>query len=118
MPDPRRDETVAATPELGGEVAGIEVEGGAPAGGPRFPLGMRYMAAGALSFSVMSLLVKVAGQRLPSQEMVMVRAVITLILSTWAVRAARVSPCPARWCEQCGTCTRGVPARQQSAPLS
>jgi drug/metabolite transporter (DMT)-like permease len=92
MPDPRRGEAVAATPELGGEVAGIEVKGGAPAGGPRFPLGMRYMALGALSFSVMSLLVKVGGQRLPPQEMVMVRAVITLILSTWAVRAARVSP--------------------------
>jgi len=73
-------------------VAGIEVEGDAPAGGPRFPLGMRYMAVAALAFSVMSLLVKVGGQRLPSQEMVMVRAVITLILSTWAVRAARVSP--------------------------
>jgi drug/metabolite transporter (DMT)-like permease len=92
MPDPRRDEAVAATPELGGEVAGIEVEGDAPAGGSRFPLGMRYMAAAALAFSVMSLLVKVGGQRLPSQQMVAVRAVITLVLSAWAVRAAGVSP--------------------------
>lgn len=92
MPDPRRGEAVAATPELGGEVAGIEVEGDAPAGGPRFPLGMRYMAVAALAFSVMSLLVKVGGQRLPTQQMVAVRAVITLVLSIWAVRAARVSP--------------------------
>ncbi|HEX6911948.1 MAG TPA: DMT family transporter, partial [Longimicrobium sp.] len=61
-------------------------------GGSRFPLGLRYMAAAALSFSVMSLLVKVAGQRLPSQQVVMVRAVITLALSAWAVRQARVSP--------------------------
>ena len=92
MPDPRREEAVAATPELGGEIAGIEVENGAPAEGSRFPLGMRYMAAGALAFSVMSLLVKIGGQRLPSQQMVMVRAVITLALSAWAVRHAAVSP--------------------------
>lgn len=92
MPDPRRDEALAATPELGGQVAGIEVEEGGPEHGPRFPLGLRYMAGAALAFSVMSLLVKVAGQRLPSQEMVMVRAVITLALSAWAVRQAGVSP--------------------------
>jgi drug/metabolite transporter (DMT)-like permease len=92
MPDPRRDEAVAATPELGGQVAGVEVEDGAPEQGARFPLGLRYMAGAALAFSVMSLLVKVAGQRLPSQEMVMVRAVITLVLSVWAVRRAGVSP--------------------------
>ena len=92
MPDPRHDEAVAATPELGGEIAGIEAEGGAPASGSRFSLGMRYMAGAALAFSVMSLLVKVGGQRLPPQEMVMVRAIITMILSAWAVRRARVSP--------------------------
>lgn len=96
MPDPRRDETAAATPELGGEVAGIEVDGEAPARGSGFSLGMRYMALAALAFSVMSLLVKVGGQRLPPQEMVMVRAIITMILSAWAVRRARVSPWGAR----------------------
>jgi drug/metabolite transporter (DMT)-like permease len=90
MPEPRREETVAATPELGGEVAGIEVQQGQPALGPRFSQGMRYMAAGAFSFSIMSLLVKTAGQRLPSQEVVMVRAIVTLVLSAWAVRHARV----------------------------
>jgi drug/metabolite transporter (DMT)-like permease len=90
MPDPRRDETVAATPELGGEVAGIEVEEAGPVRGERFPLGMRYMAAGAFAFSIMSLLVKVAGQRLPSQEVVMVRAIITLVLSAWGVYHAGV----------------------------
>jgi drug/metabolite transporter (DMT)-like permease len=91
MPDPRRDETVAATPELGGEVAGIEVEEAGTVSRSRFPLGMRYMAAGALAFSVMSLLVKVAGQRLPSQEVVMVRAIVTLVLSAWGVHHARVA---------------------------
>jgi drug/metabolite transporter (DMT)-like permease len=91
----REEEAVAATPELSGEVAGIEVDA-APAGGARFPLGMRWMALGALSFSVMSLLVKVAGQRLPPQEIVLVRGFITLALSAWAVRQARVSPWGAR----------------------
>lgn len=90
MPDPRRDETVAAAPELSGEVAGIEVEEAGPEHGPRFPPGMRYMVGAALAFSVMSLLVKVAGQRLPSQEMVMVRAVITMALSAWGIRRAGV----------------------------
>lgn len=92
--DDRREraarEAAAATPELTGEVAGIETEDAGPATPARFPLGMRYMAAGAFFFSVMSLLVKMAGQRLPSQEVVMVRAIITFILSAWAVRAAGV----------------------------
>jgi drug/metabolite transporter (DMT)-like permease len=92
MPDPRRDEAIAATPELSGEVAGIEVDEAGPERGPRFPLGMRYMVGAALAFSVMSLLVKVAGQRLPSQEMVMVRAVITMALSVWGIRHAGVRP--------------------------
>ena len=86
------ERAVAATPELAGEVGEVQVEGEPPARAARFPLGMRYMAAGALAFSVMSLLVKVAGRRLPSQEVVLVRAVITLALSAWAVHHARVRP--------------------------
>jgi drug/metabolite transporter (DMT)-like permease len=54
--------------------------------------GMRYMAAGAFFFSLMSLLVKLAGSRLPSQEVVMGRAIVTMILSAGAVRHAGVSP--------------------------
>ena len=46
------------------------------------------MAYGAFWFSVMSLLVKVAGQRLPSMEIVLVRAVVTLVLSYALVRRA------------------------------
>jgi drug/metabolite transporter (DMT)-like permease len=68
------------------------MEDTAPRGAARFPLGMRYMAAAAFFFSIMSLLVKYGGQHLPPQEMVMIRAVITFILSAWAVRHARVSP--------------------------
>jgi drug/metabolite transporter (DMT)-like permease len=86
------EQAVEATPELSGEVGGIQTEGGAPRGASRFPLGMRYMAAGAFCFSIMSLLVKKGGQHLPAQEMVMIRAVITFILSAWAVRHAGVSP--------------------------
>ena len=48
------------------------------------------MALGAFWFSVMSLLVKLCGRRLPSQELVLVRAVITLALSWWALRRARL----------------------------
>lgn len=50
--------------------------------------GLRYMALGALWFSVMSLGVKLAGQRLPSMQIVFVRAAITLALSYWLVRRA------------------------------
>jgi drug/metabolite transporter (DMT)-like permease len=48
------------------------------------------MAYGAFWFSVMSLLVKIAGQRLPSMEIVLVRAVVTLALSYALVRRARL----------------------------
>ncbi len=43
--------------------------------------GVRYMLASALSFSVMSVFVKVAGERLPSQEIVLSRAIVSLVLS-------------------------------------
>jgi drug/metabolite transporter (DMT)-like permease len=48
------------------------------------------MALGAFWFSVMSLLVKVAGQRLPSSQIVFVRAVVTLVLSLALLLHARV----------------------------
>jgi drug/metabolite transporter (DMT)-like permease len=56
------------------------------------PLGLRYMALGAFWFSVMSLLVKAVGARLPSMEVVLARAVVTLVLSWLLLRRARVSP--------------------------
>lgn len=52
--------------------------------------GFRYMAFGAFWFSLMSLLVKLAGQRLPSIEIVLVRALITLALSFALLRRARL----------------------------
>ena len=50
--------------------------------------GLQYMVLGAFWFSIMSLGVKLAGQRLPSIQIVFVRGVITLALSYWLVRRA------------------------------
>lgn len=50
------------------------------------------MAAAAFFFSLMSLFVKLAGQRLPSQEIVFVRSVVTLLFSYLAVRWLGISP--------------------------
>ena len=50
------------------------------------------MAQGAFWFSVMSLLVKTAGQRLSSMEVVFVRGVVTLVLSYLMLRRAGVAP--------------------------
>lgn len=54
--------------------------------------GLRYMAYSAFWFSIMSLLVKLAGRRLPSMEIVFVRAVVTLVLSWAMLRRAKLSP--------------------------
>lgn len=50
------------------------------------------MAGAAFFFSIMSLLVKAAGQRLPPQEMVLARAVVGAGLSWYWIRARGVSP--------------------------
>ena len=84
-------DAVEATPELEGGIA--PVHAGHPNARVRWLTpGMRYMAAGALFFSVMSLLVKHVGEDLPSQEMVLARSIVTAILSAWGVYHARVSP--------------------------
>ncbi len=54
--------------------------------------GLRYMAVGAFWFSVMSLLVKEAGTRLPSAQIVLARAVVTFVLSWAMLRRAGVRP--------------------------
>lgn len=50
------------------------------------------MAIGAFWFSIMGLLVKLAGRRLGSMEIVLFRGVITLGLSWWALRQLGISP--------------------------
>lgn len=54
------------------------------------PRGLRYMATGAFFFSVMSLLVKLAGQRVPSQEIVLARSLIMAVISFIALRSRRI----------------------------
>lgn len=53
---------------------------------------MRAMAVGAFWFAVMGLLVKIAGRGLPSQQIVLMRALFTLIMSWWALRRADIRP--------------------------
>ncbi len=50
------------------------------------------MLVGAFWFSVMSVLVKIAGRRLPSMEIVFFRGILTLALSYAIVRRARIQP--------------------------
>src|SRR5687767_6042116 len=52
--------------------------------------GVRAMALSAFYFSLMGLLVKLAGRRLPSQEIVLARGVVTLLLSGWMIRRAGI----------------------------
>jgi drug/metabolite transporter (DMT)-like permease len=54
--------------------------------------GVVYVVASAFAFSIMTSLVKVAGQRLPSQEVVAGRAAVSLALSWLLVRRAGLSP--------------------------
>lgn len=54
--------------------------------------GVVYMAASALGFSGMGLLVKLASPRLPTGEIVFARAVVTLVLSYGMLRRADLSP--------------------------
>ena len=50
------------------------------------------MIIGAFWFSIMGLLVKLAGRRLASMEIVFARSVVTLSLSWWALWRLRISP--------------------------
>ena len=57
----------------------------------RVPLGLRYMAGAAFFFSIMSLLVKIAGRGVPPMQIVMVRCVVMGVLSWGMLRQAGVS---------------------------
>jgi drug/metabolite transporter (DMT)-like permease len=48
--------------------------------------GLRYMALAAFWFSLMSLLVKLAGHRLPAQQVVLARSVVMLVITWVALR--------------------------------
>jgi drug/metabolite transporter (DMT)-like permease len=70
----------------GSERARDEVPGAEPGFLGRIPSGIRYMAGAALFFSVMSLLVKAAGQRLPVQEVVLARSSVGAVMSWYSLR--------------------------------
>lgn len=70
--------------------------------------GVLYMAASAFGFSAMSVLVKVASERLPTGEIVLARAVVTLGLSYVMIARAGLPP-PAPWgTRRAGLVFRGV----------
>ncbi len=54
--------------------------------------GVLYMIASALGFSAMSVLVKIASARLPTGEIVLARAAVTLVVSYVMVRGEGLSP--------------------------
>lgn len=53
--------------------------------------GIRYMVIGAFFFSVMSLFVKMVGQRVPSQEIVLVRGVSNVLMTYVMLRHAGIA---------------------------
>ncbi|TDP75362.1 DMT family transporter [Bradymonas sediminis] len=59
---------------------------------PLFSVGLRYMAASAFFFSLMGVLVKVLGERLPSNEIVLARSFMLLLFAWLMIRRAGVSP--------------------------
>lgn len=58
----------------------------------RITTGVRFMLVGAFWFSVMSVLVKIAGRRLPSMELVFFRGLLTLAMSYAIVKRAGIQP--------------------------
>jgi drug/metabolite transporter (DMT)-like permease len=57
---------------------------------PRVSAGVGAMLLAALLFSVMSALAKLAGQRLPTPQLVLARGLVTLVMSLWAIRRAGI----------------------------
>ena len=50
------------------------------------------MLVGTLFFSVMSVLAKLAGERLPTMELVLARVVVTLVMSCWTIKSLGINP--------------------------
>lgn len=58
----------------------------------KFPLGLRYAAAGAFSFSFMSAFAKLLGGRIPVQEIILARGLIATLMTWYALKQAGLSP--------------------------
>ncbi len=54
------------------------------------PEGLRYMVLAAFFFSLMALLVKIAGQRLSSAQLVLARSIVGVVLSYWMLKRAKI----------------------------
>lgn len=50
------------------------------------------MVVGSLFFSMMSVFAKLAGERLPTMELVLARVVVTLAMSWWALKSLGIDP--------------------------
>jgi drug/metabolite transporter (DMT)-like permease len=68
-----------------------------PLSNPREGGAALWMLSSALSFSLMSVCVKAVGSRIPEVEVVLVRSVVSLVLSLAMLRQAGVSPWGRRW---------------------
>src|SRR5688572_19659105 len=64
----------------------------APTSPPRLSPGLRSMLVASLCFSAMSVMAKQAAVTLPSQQIVLVRAAITLLLSLATLHHLGISP--------------------------
>jgi drug/metabolite transporter (DMT)-like permease len=58
----------------------------------RLTPGVRHMLVGTLFFSAMSVFAKLAGERLPTMELVLARVIVTLIMSWWVIRGLGIYP--------------------------
>jgi drug/metabolite transporter (DMT)-like permease len=58
----------------------------------RLTPGIRHMLLGTLFFSVMSVFAKLAGERLPTMELVLARVIVTLIMSWWVIKRIGIYP--------------------------
>jgi drug/metabolite transporter (DMT)-like permease len=58
----------------------------------RLTPGIRHMLMGTLFFSAMSVFAKLAGERLPTMELVLARVIVTLVMCWWALRSLPISP--------------------------
>jgi drug/metabolite transporter (DMT)-like permease len=58
----------------------------------RLTPGIRHMLTGTLFFSAMSVFAKLAGERLPTMELVLARVLVTLVMSWWVIRRLDINP--------------------------
>ncbi len=59
---------------------------------PQFSTGLRYAVAGAFFFSLMSASAKLAGSRIPTQEIVLIRGLVVTGITFFALRRRNISP--------------------------